>query len=188
MSRVHLHGGLEVDLLAPGPLELPVTVLAHHLSHLCRATGGTRAFYSVAQHSLLVSYLVPQRGTLPLQGLLHDMTEAVMGDLSTPVKALFPEYKRFEQRLYARMSGAYGLPTELDPEVKLADTLALRWEAGELMTPPWTDVDPSDVPLRVHEVVRRRPATRLGWTPGAVRQAFEDRFHSLTVDSWLTVD
>ena len=43
--------------LDPKPEDLDIRDIAHALSLVCRFTGHTRSFYSVADHSLRVSYL-----------------------------------------------------------------------------------------------------------------------------------
>lgn len=124
-----LSSGRYFDFRDPTPLT--INEVAHALSKLCRFTGQCDRFYSVAQHSVLVSNLLPDH--LKMQGLLHDAVEAVMGDMSGPLKRLFPEYKALEHRIEKVILEGFGLPAELDPSVKRADLIALRTEQRDLM-------------------------------------------------------
>ncbi|WP_192888374.1 hypothetical protein [Paracidovorax avenae] len=115
------------------PESTPVSVedIAHALSHLCRFTGHCRGFYSVAQHAVLVSHLVPPEHAF--HALHHDDVEAVMGDMSSPLKRLMPEYKALEHRVEAAILAQFGLPPATPAAVKHADLVALRTEQRDLM-------------------------------------------------------
>lgn len=71
--------------------------ISHSLAHLCRYTGHCDTFYSVAQHCVLASYLVPK--VLAFETLMHDRIEAYMDDMSSPLKNLLPEFKKIEKSL-----------------------------------------------------------------------------------------
>lgn len=135
-----LSTGRYFDFTNPEPLS--IEEVAHSLSHLCRYNGHCKQFYSVAQHSVIVSTLLPP--DLQLWGLLHDAVEAVVGDMAGPLKRLIPEYKAIENRCEAVILAGFGLQSTMPPEVKRADLIALRTEQRDLMHKEgglWTCLD-----------------------------------------------
>lgn len=163
-----LSSGRYFDFLEPRALTLGE--VAHALGNLSRFTGHCREFYSVAQHSVLVSYIVPPE--LALWGLMHDAVEAVVGDMSSPLKRLFPEYKALEKRCEAVILAGFGLHGEVPPEVKRADLVALRTEQRDLMHKDgglWTSLDG----------IEPVPAKILPLFPNSSRMLFIKRFEQL---------
>ena len=73
------------DFEKPWDVVLDIEEIAHHLSMICRFNGGCTRYYSVAEHSVHISRLTDD---LMLQrwALLHDVSEAFLGDMVTPFK------------------------------------------------------------------------------------------------------
>lgn len=121
--------------LAARPHEVSIHDIAHALSNLCRFTGHTEAFYSVAQHSVLVSQVVPPADAL--WGLLHDAAEAYINDLNRPVKhsAGLGTYRVIEQSLSRVIAQRFGLSPEIPGSVREADDRMLWTERRDLLKP-----------------------------------------------------
>lgn len=126
--------GAQIEPLNPDPAQLHILDIAHALSNVCRFTGHTRAFYSVAQHCVHVSEIVPAEHALC--GLLHDASEAYLSDIARPVKHQ-PEfgvvYKAAEERLMLAIAERFALEWPMPAEVKRADEVLLRSEQRDLM-------------------------------------------------------
>lgn len=107
--------------------------IAHALSLLCRFTGHVHQFYSVAQHCVHASYLVPPRHALA--ALLHDASEAYLCDIARPVKQsdLFAPYREAERRLEEVIYERYGVDTIDLRAVQAADEILLQTERRDLM-------------------------------------------------------
>lgn len=106
-----------MDLLDPNPLEINPHDIARALSRLCRWGGHCRRFYSVAEHSVNVMRLA-QRDRLPIEAqrlaLMHDATEAYLGDVVSPLKACLPEYQRIEARMAQAIAARFALPDDAE--------------------------------------------------------------------------
>lgn len=160
------------------PTDIDIDDVAHALAHLCRYAGHCRFFYSVAQHSVLVSELVEAWTTnqrLALAGLLHDATEAFLIDLPRPVKhhRALAGYREAERRAEQAIAERFGLSPALFAHgaIKGADEVMLATERRDLFakaSADWrTDKQPTDARIDA-----------MG--PDEARASFLHRFHVLT--------
>jgi hypothetical protein len=131
-ASIRTYTGRYFDILNPQAKDVSIIDIAHALSQLCRFTGHTEEFYSVAQHSWLVSHYVPEE--FALDGLLHDASEAYMTDLNRPLKHS-PEMSRYrttEKALSKVIQERFGLGPE-PKEVKDVDYRMCATEMRDLM-------------------------------------------------------
>jgi hypothetical protein len=174
--------GRYFDFLNPSPDSIDITDIATALSRMPRFTGHTKEFYSVAQHSVAVSRLVPPEHALA--GLLHDASEAYMGDLASPLKQLVPDYKAIEKRVERAICQRFGLAFPLDPCIKKADLTMLVTERRDLMPRPLPENGGTDA---VAWSDFRGIATLAGHVrPMTSEQAYRwflRRFHELTTQT-----
>lgn len=137
-SWVQTFTGKQFFPLDPRPQELDIADIAHSLAMQTRYNGHTAEPYTVAQHCVLLSHAVSHDNAL--WALLHDATEAYIGDLVRPLKRHLPDYIAIEDRLMAVIAERYGLiGTELPDEVAEADTRILLDERAALLRPPPAD-------------------------------------------------
>jgi hypothetical protein len=145
--------------------------IAHALSMLCRYGGHVRTFMSVAEHCVLMSHAVTPDNAL--WALLHDATEAYMGDLIRPLKLAMPTYRDAEERLMLVICARFGIDPVCPAEIKTADNRILRDERAALLGPPpmpWASIE--DVPALGVEIQ--------GWSPPEAERRYLARLVELT--------
>lgn len=145
--------------LDPRPDEVHLEDIAHHLSMLCRYNGACERFYSVAEHSVNVMFLVPPE--LHLAALLHDATEAYLGDMIRPIKRNSPEYVAVEKLNHAVICERFGIDPSDCEVIKQADSAMLVAEAARLLKKPPADWLPVDVPDDMQRAAHGRIAERM---------------------------
>ena len=131
-----------VDLEHPTPGAIHVEDVAHSLSMLCRYAGHCQSFYSVAEHSLLVCSLGGSSSVLKVEllaHLLHDASEAYLGEVTSPLKSLLPHYQELEARWEAVIRERFDLPGDeslwrkvgrADHQALLIEQRVLCWDAS----------------------------------------------------------
>jgi len=125
--------GHRVSVQNPKPEQFDIEDIAYALSNTCRFNGHCAGFLSVAEHSVLVSQRLPDN--LKLAGLLHDATEAYLGDIPSPIKQFLPDYKKLEKVFETAIEDRFNLQLtdEGRGEIKRADHDALYTEAHFLI-------------------------------------------------------
>jgi hypothetical protein len=165
---IMLRSGAWFDFCAPEASEFTIDDIAHGLANICRYSGQCSKFYSVAEHSILVSETATG---FEFEALLHDAAEAFIGDITRPLKQMLPEYKRIEAAVERAILDRFGVGS-LPIQVKKADLRVLAAEQKQIM-PVGTDgwvrgqkVDPAPI------VVRHLP-------PNEAKRVFLERFDAL---------
>ncbi len=164
--------GVQFWTIDPRAEDVRAEDIAHALSLLCRFGGHCSEFYSVAEHSIRVSHIVPREHALV--ALLHDAAEAYVIDLPRPIKRSLPGYAEAEERVARAISDYFGIDVvHLPPEVKHADQVMLATEKRDLMPnvpKPWENLPP---PLEA-------PIVPLPWRQA--KAAFQLRLEVLLAD------
>lgn len=128
---VETRSGRKVHFLDPQPDELDIEDIAWALAQQCRFNGHCSQFYSVAEHSVAVSRILPKH--LRLAGLMHDASEAYLSDIPSPVKQFLPDYFKIEQTVMDAIIRKFNLVGMNNPPIKHADLQQLRTEAFYLL-------------------------------------------------------
>lgn len=148
--------------------DIDIRDIAHALSMKCRYTGHSKFFYSVAQHSVLMSrhYSKSSNDWMTRQCMLmHDATEAYLPDVARPLKKLLPDFKAMEDRLEKIIAKKFDLIYPWPQEVKKLDLIMLATERRDLMaTPP--------IPWISTENVATLPEKIESWPPEIAKREF----------------
>lgn len=129
--------------------EVRMSDIMDGISKICRYNGQVNEFYSVAEHSVLVSRFAEMVGNHAaiIPALFHDAHEAYSGDLPTPHKSMVPGLAKFENGYEVRVREALGLPGPEDPvwaDVARYDSMILHRELSVLRAenlPQWFDAE-----------------------------------------------
>lgn len=124
------------------PSSLSIQDIAHSLSNLCRFTGHSRHFYSVAQHCVLASEWCPPADAKWC--LLHDAAEAYIGDVAKPVKQCLPLLKAAETRILRLLAAKFCLPWPMPQSVHDVDSRMLATERRDVFLVSHTQVLPQE--------------------------------------------
>jgi len=168
--------GRWVNPFDPDPEQLDAGDIARALANQCRFGGHSRVFYSVAQHSVIVSELVERRGgdaEDAFAALMHDATEAYLGDMPHPLKHRSPlgaAFRAAEEQLERAIRDRFRIRPNM-AEIKRADRALLATERRAFSAETWhwpelEGVEPLELELTA-------------WLPDEAAQAFAKRYAEL---------
>ncbi|QDF14290.1 phosphohydrolase [Dinoroseobacter phage vB_DshS-R4C] len=161
-----------MDLTRPTPEDIHLGDIARALSRLCRYTGHGARFYSVAEHSVHCLRYAERHFSkihppaIHASVLMHDATEAYLGDVSRPLKSALSAYRDLEALVSTAISRRFGLNFQgCAAHIKKADRLMLATEKAALLPGAghWPDL-PAPDPETIIE----------GWAPDVAERTFLD--------------
>jgi hypothetical protein len=149
--------GIDFDLLEPMPEMVDIRDIAHALGNLCRFNGHCRRHYSVAQHSVIVSEVAQPWDAM--RGLLHDAAEAYVGYITTPLKALLPDFQAIENRIQQVIFEVFGVGPDVAAGLRIA-----KIDSGCVIAAECRDLHPSIVLDRdpMKDVIRPKTLPWMG--------------------------
>jgi 5'-deoxynucleotidase YfbR-like HD superfamily hydrolase len=161
MSYYITHYGRKIDIEDISAGDICLSDIAHHLTKICRYGGAMHLdeHYSVAQHSIqLANYAKGVGHNVDVQRalLMHDATEAYLGDVVSGLKAHLPDYKTIEFELDYTIHKKYGLVTNLpirhtvkhlDTAILLDEALAFTPHRYNLFKAQLQDIEPLGIML-----------------------------------------
>ncbi len=170
MSYMSLVSGRRFEFVRPDVNTFDLRDIVISLSNKCRFNGQIEDFYSVAQHSVLVSYITPPE--YAFYGLMHDAHEAMCGDAPAKMKPLLPDYTVLEHEIASAVRAHFELAPDMPEPVYRADKVALAHEFWHLR---------GSCPPDLKEYLTGDPVFRnfKPLEPRAARELFLSRFEEL---------
>lgn len=154
--------------LDPREEDMDIVDVGHHLAMQCRYNGACHAFFSVAEHCVIGSYLVPKEHAYDF--LMHDVAETWSGDLIRPLKhgtLLGQHYDTIEDRIFRVARNKWNF--NFHPSVKQIDREMILIEQRQLF-PNF----PASVDWEIHPKIRLEC-----WAPMQAKEMFMKRFIEL---------
>lgn len=150
---IQTFSGKKFYLINPQPNMICIEDIAHALSMQCRFAGHIKKFYSVAEHSVLVSKLANKENKLA--ALLHDASEAYIADIVSPFKVFLTNYKELEHNIMLVIAEKFGFTYPFVHDIHESDVAQLKIEAKTLLNayPQWTDEDRYATPTKSNGIV-----------------------------------
>jgi hypothetical protein len=177
---IETYTGKHFHLFDASVEDIDIADITHALGLLCRYNGHTRSFYSVAEHSVMCSYLVPEE--FAFDALMHDASEAYLSDIPKPFKSSIGNYQEIEAAMQSRIAEKFGFTAPEPQEVKNVDVGILWLEAQALITSKGSWWHPQiKEAFDKYIDVRKLPDGGLPlWSPVYAQLMFEHRFKQLT--------
>lgn len=128
LGKFETYSGEIIELAKPDPSQIRTRDISRSLSHIVRFMGHISQPYTVAHHSIIMSYMV--KPEYALEALMHDASEAYLGDVISPLKQILGEpYKALERAWDIAIALKYDLRMQDCKEhIKLYDTELLKIE------------------------------------------------------------
>ncbi|MGJ7252885.1 HD family hydrolase [Morganella morganii] len=175
MSYIATSTGKHIDFVNITPDQICIEDIARGLSNECRFAGQLESFYSVAQHSVYVSQIVPPE--YALEALLHDAAEAYIKDIPSPLKAMLPDFKAVEKRIEAVIREKFGLTHTISSVVHYADLVMLATERRDF------EIDIENQWLLLEGIPSYEHIAIQPLTPPQAYHKFMERYKALTFDN-----
>ena len=161
---IQTYSGVQFWPLNPQINDIHIEDIAHALSLNCRFNGHCNHFYSVAEHSVLVSLYCDN----PLEGLMNDASEAYLPDIARPIKQHIKDFQKIENYLLKIIYSRYNI--NFNEQTKEVDDRILLDEKQQLM-----NQEPADWCLNVEPLGVKIN----GWSPALAKDKFLKRFKEL---------
>lgn len=179
MTRIDFQSGKSVDLFNPQASDIDAYDIARGLANKGHFGGHSTTYFSIAEHSILVSYL-----TDDIYGLLHDAPEAYLFDPSSCYKQRIPIFKEDEQAFLRAISERFKLDYERfeEPFYKFCDVEILKMEFNEFY--PNGGVNPPEHKgnYGVFDIYEKLSKLKINYyTPKESFEKFLDRLFELLV-------
>lgn len=176
--------GKVVDVLNMQPKDFDIRDIAHQLALTNRFGGASKVPTNVAQHSVYVAQMVAAQGPeVQMQGLLHDASEAYLGDIIHWLKKsdIFDMYRVVESILEKKIWRHYMAPGFMHPAVEWADNLMCKLEAKYMVGELHDALGKPSVPITLdeEEMITRSVGTWSAWDWDMSEKVFLDLYHEL---------
>lgn len=131
-GTIQTYSGKTVTLTDPRTDQLEIGDIARALAYNSHYGGHAPKFFSIAEHCLLVTELVKKHESdhpdLLMMALMHDASEAFLGDMVKPLKVLMPDFQKIERRMTACINFRFKLDGSYMATIKKYDRMAQEIE------------------------------------------------------------